>query len=51
MVTLEALNDFANESDGDALLLVRRSGDMDVEAMVVLESSSIQPSPNPATGK
>jgi hypothetical protein len=50
MVTLEALNNFANESSGEANLLVRRSGDTGLEATVVLETSNIQPSPNPATG-
>ena len=50
MVTLEALNNFANESSGEANLLLRRSGDTDLEATVVLETSNIQPLPNPATG-
>lgn len=50
MVTLEALNNFVNESSGEANLLLRRSGDTDLEATVVLETSNIQPLPNPATG-
>ena len=50
IVTLEALNNFANESSGEANLLLRRSGDIDLEATVVLETSNIQPLPNPAAG-
>ena len=51
MVTLEALNNFANESSGEAVFLLRRSGDTDLEATVVLETSNIPPLPNPARGK
>ena len=50
IVTLEALNNFANESSGEANLLLRRSGDIDLEATVALETSNIQPLPNPAAG-
>ena len=50
MVTLEALNNFANESSGEAVFLLRRSGDTDLEATVVLETSDIPPAPNPARG-
>ena len=49
-VTVEAVNNFANESDGQALFLLRRSGDIDLEASVVFETSNVQPPPNPARG-
>lgn len=50
MVTLEALNNFANESSGEASFVVRRGGDTDLEATVVLETTNVQPPPNPARG-
>ena len=51
MVTLEVLNNFANESSGEAVFLLRRSGDTDLEATVVLETSGTPPPPNSARGK
>ena len=50
VVTVEALNNFANESVGEAQFLLRRSGDTDVEATVVFETTSPPPGPSPATG-
>ena len=50
VVTVEALNNFANESGGEAQFLLRRSGETGIEAMVVFETSSPSPGPSPATG-
>ena len=49
-VTIEAVNNFANESDLEARFLLRRSGNTDLEATVVLETSNVSPFSNPATG-
>ena len=47
---MEALNNFANESEGEALFLIRRSNETNVEARVVFETSGRPTSSTPATG-
>ena len=50
VVTVAALNNFANESGGEAQFLLRRSGETDIEATVVFQTTSPSPGPSPATG-
>ena len=47
---MAALNNFANESEGEAMFLLTRSGEVDISATVLFETTTTPPGPSPATG-